>query len=59
MKEFAMAHPFLTFFIVYAAIHTAMICWSRLFRHLNIRAQGWPPSHLDADGDFLKEKDDE
>lgn len=27
-------------------------CWSRLLRHLNVRAHGWPPAHLDADGDF-------
>ncbi len=34
-----------------------MMCWLilgvwRLFlRHLNIRSKGWPPPHLDADGD--------
>jgi hypothetical protein len=26
------------------------------FRSLNIKNHGWPPSHLDADGDF-KQKD--
>lgn len=26
------------------------------FRHLNIRRNGWPPPHLDADGDL---RDDE
>jgi sterol desaturase/sphingolipid hydroxylase (fatty acid hydroxylase superfamily) len=25
-------------------------------RHLNIRNKGWPPPHLDSDGDFKKEK---
>lgn len=27
-------------------------CWNRLMRHLNVRKHGWPPAHLDADGDF-------
>ena len=25
---------------------------NRIIRHLNIRAAGYPPEHLDADGDF-------
>jgi hypothetical protein len=29
--------------------------WNRLIRHLNIKACGWPPPHLDADGDFKPE----
>jgi len=28
--------------------------WNRFWRHLNIRKHGYPPSHCDADGDFLK-----
>lgn len=24
-----------------------------LFRHLNIRAAGWPPAHCDADGEAV------
>lgn len=36
-------------------------CWNRFLRHLNIRSKGWPPSHLDADGDFpvAEEEDDD
>lgn len=31
-----------------------------LIRHLNIRKQGWPPEHLDGDGDFKNDdKDDD
>ena len=30
-----------------------------LLRHLNIISKGWPPPHLDSDGDFKKEKLDE
>lgn len=26
--------------------------WNRLMRHMNVRNAGWPPAHLDADGDF-------
>lgn len=25
------------------------------FRHKNIKAQGWPPAHVDADGDLKNE----
>lgn len=28
--------------------------WSRFMRMLMVRKHGWPPSHLDADGDFIK-----
>lgn len=27
-------------------------CWNRFLRHLNVRKHGWPPEHLDADGDW-------
>lgn len=30
-----------------------------LLRHWNIRKQGWPPAHLDADGDFKSEQNDD
>lgn len=26
--------------------------WSRFLRMLMVRKQGWPPPHLDADGDW-------
>lgn len=29
---------------------------SRFFRMLMVRKHGWPPSHLDADGDFKSDK---
>ncbi len=31
--------------------------WSRWLRSRNIKNAGWPPPHLDADGDF-KEKEE-
>lgn len=29
--------------------------WKRFVTHLNIRKAGWPPPHLDAEGDFKPE----
>tara|TARA_Y100000815_G_scaffold7325_1_gene6964 strand:- start:910 stop:1149 length:240 start_codon:yes stop_codon:yes gene_type:complete len=32
-------------------------CWNRFLRHRNIKAHGWPSSHLmDADGDIVHPK---
>jgi hypothetical protein len=36
----------------YFTINGLLKFWSRLFRVLMVRKHGWPPSHLDADGDF-------
>jgi len=43
--------------IIVAIIKTPIRMWKYFMRHLNIRSQGWPPAHLDADGDFQKEDD--
>lgn len=26
--------------------------WARYMRYLSVKSKGWPPSHLDADGDW-------
>lgn len=31
--------------------------WSTFWRNRTISKNGYPPSHCDADGDFLKKKD--
>lgn len=31
-------------------------CFRRVTRMLMVRKQGWPPEHLDADGDLKKEQ---
>jgi hypothetical protein len=31
---------------------------NRFFRHLNVRSKGWPPAHLDLDGDPIKKEED-
>ena len=34
-----------------APIRYAWLTFNRFMRHFNIRKHGWPPAHLDADGD--------
>jgi hypothetical protein len=38
-------------FALYISTRFLFRCWNRWMRHLNIKAHGWPPAHLDADGD--------
>lgn len=58
--EFASGSPYLAFFIAYmlvsACIEYPLRLVNRWIRHRNIVKCGWPPSHLDADGDW-KPKD--
>lgn len=42
---------------IYALAATPFRSWNRWLRHKNITAQGWPPAHLDADGDFKPDDD--
>lgn len=58
--KFANDSPWLTFFLAYLAF--PILVWpfrlvNRWIRHLNIKAQGWPPVHLDGDGDVVKRED--
>lgn len=56
--QFAGDHPFLAFCIVYMCTATVYcsVVWS--CRCLNIRKQGWPPPHCDADGDPRERQDE-
>jgi hypothetical protein len=38
--------------LFYFTINGLLRFWSRFLRMLMVRKHGWPPSHLDADGDF-------
>ena len=56
-------HPFLTFFLAYTAYLLACFVVRQTVwlialpvRAMNIRKHGWPPEHLDADGDYKKPK---
>jgi hypothetical protein len=54
---FAAEHPILTFCLIYIAAQIT----HRILRTLLVIARGWPPPHLDADGDWkvgLPPKDD-
>lgn len=50
--QFMGEHPILSFFIAYLSVEGAVRIGSRGFRSINILARGWPPAHLDADGDW-------
>lgn len=50
--EFLSGVPWLSFFVAYMLIELVRRSYKLTIRHLNIRKAGWPPEHLDADGDF-------
>lgn len=60
--KFASESPWLTFFL--ACVVAQFLSWpfrlvNRWIRSRNIAAQGWPPFHLDADGDTRTFDDDD
>lgn len=61
--QFMSDSPWLSFFIgIFVVVPICLAPFrllNRLFRHLNVRARGWPPAHLDADGDWKPEPDSE
>lgn len=63
MKEFyqfAGQHPLLTVALAYVAyliFFQPFRLANRWIRSRNIKNSGWPPAHLDADGDPLKESE--
>ena len=61
MWEFANRHEVVTLFIVVVLATAAAspffflyAAYNQLLRSRNIIARGWPPPHLDADGDFAE-----
>lgn len=62
--QLANESPFLTFCIICSissVLISALILARMLLRCINIRNNGWPPPHCDADGDFREQstEDDE
>jgi hypothetical protein len=54
--------PFLSLIMVLGisgSIYNLCCIPNRILRHLSIRKHGWPPEHLDGDGDFRKESDND
>ncbi len=59
--EFMSSSPYLTFFLALILAQLVLAPFrlvNRWIRHRNIVAQGWPPAHLDADGDYHEKEDD-
>lgn len=62
LYQFMGEHPTLTFFLVFLALQVALAPFrlvNRWIRHRNIAASGWPPFHLDGDGDTRSLDDDD
>lgn len=61
--QFMGDHPWLTVLLLLLStqtVYSVLYCLpARMIRHMNIRRAGWPPSHLDADGDFKQEDERE
>lgn len=53
--QFMSESPWLAFFLGYTLIECMAALGKRVLRSINIAARGWPPAHLDADGDFKTE----
>jgi hypothetical protein len=58
--KFMGEHPWLTIALCLIAGSTITSVLfrlpNRIIRHLNIRKAGWPPAHLDADGDLTSKE---
>ena len=52
MWTFMGEHPVAAFFIAWLAAWAVVSPFRFWFRSRNIQAHGWPPDHLDADGDI-------
>ncbi len=66
LYEFMAENPVQTFFlglflliVISSLSFTIRFMWKWWMRRLNIKMHGWPPKHLDADGDFrpIQEQD--
>lgn len=58
--DFANEHWFIALLMFWSA--TNLLTWpfrlvNRWIRHKNIAAKGWPPIHLDGDGDAIKKEE--
>jgi hypothetical protein len=59
--QFWHAHPFIAWcalwlvWMIVPLVQLAVSLVSRLLRTVKVLARGWPPAHLDADGDWKPE----
>jgi hypothetical protein len=56
--EFASGNPWLTFFLAALILQAALVLVSRLIRIAIVSKNGWPPEHLDADGDPISSNEE-
>lgn len=57
--EFMSDSPILSFFLAFFICQMLLNFGSRVMRTLNVVVRGWPPAHLDADGDWKPESTDD
>lgn len=53
--QFMSDSPILSFFLAYIIFNFTLTLCNRLIRGVVVLNRGWPPSHLDADGDWKDE----
>ena len=62
ITEFVNVNPFISFIIItlmfFLIKYMIYVVPNRILRSRNIKNKGWPPEHLDADGDFKSEDND-
>lgn len=59
LLQFIGENPLTAILLIYFGYLVAALpfrAFKLLIRHLNIRKQGWPPPHCDADGDLYFEE---
>lgn len=56
--QFMSDSPWLTLFLFWIASRTLRTIWIRTMRMIQVRKHGWPPAHLDADGDWKPEPEE-
>lgn len=57
--QFMADSPWLSFFLAYIILHCIGGVLYRFFRMISVALRGWPPAHLDADGDWKPEPIDD
>lgn len=50
--EFMSDSPWLTFFLAWFLTELVFKITNRILRTIKVCVKGWPPSHIDADGDW-------
>jgi len=53
--EFMSDSPFVTALLAYFLTELTFKLWIRAVRCINVVVRGWPPAHIDADGDWKPE----